>query len=388
MFSRRLPAESAPNDWSLARERRRLLGARTYDLTDQNPTRQGLSDATPALEALVDSGNARYAPDPRGLASARESVAAYYAGRGLVLDPADLVLCSGTSEAYSHLFRMLCDPGDQVLGPAPGYPLFAPLAALDALELGSYPLMFDERWRPDLTALEAAFTPRTRAVIVVQPNHPTGSCFDAREAAALDALCARRDIAVIADEVFGDSLWRREPVGAAPSLLGPREAATFVLQGLSKLCGLPQLKLSWVALAGPEPLRRRAGGALEWIADAYLSVGTPVQRALPRLLESRHAFRARVLDRIDSNRAMLTAALGTSGARMLPAEGGWSATVRLPDGVAAEALALALLEHDVVVHPGHFYDFDDDAHLVLSLIVASEEMAEGAARLAARVGER
>ena len=388
VFSRRLPAEFSPNDWSRTLERRKQLGARVLDLTDQNPTRLGLGDDPGVREALADAGGPGYDPVACGLPEAREAVAGYYAGRGLRVDPADLVLCSGTSEAYSQLFRMVCDPGDGVLAPAPGYPLFGPLAALDALELTSYPLMPDEHWRPDLAALEAALDERTRVVITVQPNHPTGSCFDVGEAAALDALCARRGVAVISDEVFGDFLWGREPVGARPSLLGEREAATFALQGLSKLCGLPQLKLSWIAIAGPDALRSRARESLEWIADAYLTVGTPVQRALPRLLESRHGFRERVLERVAANRAALDAALGTCGARALPGEGGWSAVVRLPQGVEAEALALAMLERDVVVHPGHFYDFDDDAHLVLSLIVAPAVMAGGAARLAATVRER
>ena len=387
MFSRRVPAEFAPNDWSLVLERRRSRGARVIDLTDQNPTRLGLGDADGALAAPGDPRDARYEPAARGLPEAREAIAAYYAGRGLGVDPADLVLCSGTSEAYSHLFRMLCDPGDRVLVPAPGYPLFGPLAALDAIELARYPLVSGERWRPDLKALESAMDERTRAVITVQPNHPTGSCFDTREAEALDALCARRGVAVISDEVFGDFLWRGGPVGEHASLLGPRETVTFALQGLSKLCGLPQLKLSWIAIAGPAVLRARAGEALDWITDAYLSVGTPVQRALPRLLDTRHAFRERVLERVGANRVTLEAALGTCGARVLPAEGGWSAVVRLPEGVEAETLALSLIERDVVVHPGHFYDFDDDAHLVLSLIVSPADMAEGAARLAATVRE-
>jgi alanine-synthesizing transaminase len=390
VLSRRLPQDTAPNEWTRALERRRESGARLFDLTDQNPTRQGLCDAAPALAALADPRAARYQPEARGLRSAREAVAGYYAGRGLGVEPDDIVLTSGTSEAYSHLFRVLCDPGDQVLVPSPGYPLLGPLAALDAVELAPYPLVLADRWRPDLPALERAIGPRTRAVVVVQPNHPTGSCLDEAEIAALDALCAANDVAVIADEVFGDFLWAGEAsaAGPAPSLLGERRSPTFVLQGLSKLCGLPQLKLSWVALAGPAAARARARTALEWVADAYLSVGTPVQLALPALLEARHAFRARVLERVRANRDALVAALGACGARLLPAAGGWTTVVRLPEGVDAEALAIALLARDVVAHPGHFYDFEDDAHLVLSLIVQPEAFVEGAARIAAAVRER
>ncbi len=261
VFSRRVPAEAEPNAWTLAFERRRAAGARWIDLTQQNPTRVGLTTAGEAERAaLADARAARYDPDPRGLPEARAAIAAYYAGRGL---------------AVSHLFRLLSDPGDRVLVPAPGYPLLAPLAALDGVEPVSYPLLEGRGWRPDLAALERALGPGTRAVVVIQPNHPTGSRLDAAELETLDAACAARGVAVISDEVFGDFLWTAEgqPPGPEPSLLGPRRAATFVLQGLSKLCGLPQLKLSWIALAGPAESRRRARAGLEWIADAYLSVG-------------------------------------------------------------------------------------------------------------------
>ena len=195
-------------------------------------------------------------------------------------------------------------------------------------------------------------------------------------------------MAVIADEVFGDFVWAATaPLGRSPSLLGSRAAPTIALHGLSKLCGLPQLKLSWIALAGPLAERDRTRAALEWIGDAYLTVGGPVQLALPRVLDARHAFRDRVLARIGENRATLAAALEPRDAKPLPAEGGWSAVIRLPEGVHAERLALALLDRDVVVHPGHFYDFDDDAHLVLSLIVEPARLHEGVARIAAAVGE-
>jgi hypothetical protein len=285
--------------------------------------------------------------------------------------------------------RVLCEPGDRILTLAPSYPLFAPLAALEGVETASVPLEFDGRWRLDLDALERVFTPRTRAIVLVQPNHPTGSWLGAGERAALEARCAARGIAIVSDEVFGD--FTGTPGDAPtcePSLLAePRAVPAFVLHGLSKLCGMPQLKLSWIALAGPADLCARARAGLEWIADAFLSVGTPVQRALPRLLEARHAFRRRVFERTHANRDALARALTTCGSEALPADGGWVAVLRLPERVSAEALAVRLIDRDVVVHPGHFYDFDDDRHVVISLLPQTDAFARGAERIAEAVAE-
>jgi len=391
--SSRVPRDAEPNAWTLALERRRAHhaargGARDIaplvDLTEQNPTRVGLgaldADARAALAAALEE---RYEPDPRGLAIAREAIAAYYAMRDLDVDPGDLVLASGTSEAFTHVLRLLCEPGDQVVTLAPGYPLFAPLAALEAVGTARVPFHFDGRWRLDLDAVDRVATARTRALVVVQPNHPTGSYLAADECAALEARCATRGIALISDEVFGDFLGTPAGTpGREPSLLGPRAVPTFVLHGLSKLCGMPQLKLSWIALAGPAAGRARARAGLEWIADAFLSVNTPVQRALPRLLEARHAFRHRTLERTRANRDALAGALHGGDAEVLPAEGGWVALVRLPERVSAEALAVALLDRDVVVHPGHFYDVDDDRHLVVSLLPEPAAFVRGAERIA------
>jgi alanine-synthesizing transaminase len=386
MTSRRVPGAAPPNAWSLALDARRRAGAPLVDLTDQNPTRAGLTDpGAAAWGALADPGGVRYEPDPRGLASARVAVAATYAQRGLAVDPGDLVLTASTSEAYAHLFRMLCDPGDTVLVPAPGYPLFEPLARLESVRLGLLPLREEGRWRIDFDALDATLGPRVRAIVLVQPNHPTGSCLAREELAALEHRCAARGIALIADEVFGEFLWREagRPPGPEPSLLaGECLAPTFVLQGLSKLCGLPQLKLSWIALAGPEAPRAEARAALEWIGDAFLSVGTPVQLALPALLATRHAFRDRVLARVLGNREALARALAATPARLTPADGGWTAMIRLPDGTDGEHLSLALLERDVVTHPSHFYDEPDDAYLVVSLIGEPTSFASAAKRIA------
>ncbi|MBI1798527.1 MAG: pyridoxal phosphate-dependent aminotransferase, partial [Candidatus Eisenbacteria bacterium] len=260
------------------RSQLRASGEATVDLTEANPARVGLGGpgvaGSAALAAAAAAGT--YDPDPRGLTDARRAIAAYYASRGLDADPDQLILTAGTSEAYAHLFRLLLDPGQSVLAPSPSYPLFGPIAALEGVTVRPWPLAWDGRWHFDGSALERAFEAGTRAVIVVQPNHPTGTCLDAREIAALERSCERHGAAIIADEVFGDFAWDgREP--GLPSLVGERRVPTFVLSGLSKVCGLPQMKLGWIAINGPAALRAQAVERLEWIADTYLSVGTPVQ---------------------------------------------------------------------------------------------------------------
>jgi aspartate/methionine/tyrosine aminotransferase len=303
MPSRRLPPTFEPNPWSRRLEEHRASGAALLDLTEANPTRTGLMALGPAERAaLADPRGAAYEPDPRGLEAAREAIAAYHASRGAAVDPDRIVLTSGTSEAYAHLFRLAADPGERILVPRPSYPLFEPIAALEGVAVRDYRLEYDGRWRIDLDQLETAIDAATRALVVVQPNHPTGSCPDAGEREQLKALCARHDLMLISDEVFGDHGWDGTPL---PTLAAAGPATTFVLGGLSKACGLPQLKLSWIAAAGPERSVAEALAALEWIADLFLSVSTPVQVALPRLLGARDAFQSRARARIAANRARL-----------------------------------------------------------------------------------
>jgi hypothetical protein len=368
MLSKRIPASHEPNAWAAALASRRAAGGAVLDLAEFDPTRTGLGGAdTEVLSALADPRGARHSPDPRGLRGAREAVAAYYAGRGLAVDPDALVLTTGTSESYAHLFRLLCDPGDRVLVPAPSYPLFEPLADLESVRLGRYRLAYDGRWHLDLDSLARA-APGARAVVLVQPNHPTGTCLDGAEWAEVERMCLEHDLSIVSDEVFGDFAWDGRASGL-PSATAVREAPAFVLSGLSKVCGLPQLKLGWIALAGARHRAERARG-LEWIADLFLSVGTPVQHALPRLFVAGEAFRGRALARIAANRTRLAQAVARAPSLgVLRADGGWVAVLRVPDRRSDEEWALALLARGVVVHPGHFYDFDRDGHLVVSLIV-------------------
>jgi aspartate/methionine/tyrosine aminotransferase len=375
MPSRRVPRTLEPNPWSRALDRARATGRDLADLTDADPIRVGLARLGPAERtALAEATSACHAPDPSGLLSAREAIACYYAERGVSVDPRDLVLTTGTSEAYAHLFRLLCDPGDVVLVPAPGYPLFEPIAAMEGVRTAPYRLAFDGRWHIDLGSIERAAA-NARALVLVQPNHPTGTVPDAAELAAVARICREHDLAILSDEVFGDFAWDGRAGGFA-SALTAFESPVFVTSGLSKTCGMPQLKLGWIGLGGsPGRDERREG--LRWISDLYLSVGAPVQHALPSLLAAGGPFRRRTLERIARNRESIARACAGSAVSMLPAEGGWAAVLRVPASQSDEAWSLALLERAVVVHPGHFYDFDADGHLVVSLIVEPDTFARG-----------
>ena len=382
MLSRRVPHDFAPNAWSLLLEERRAAGELLLDLAETNPTRVGLGGAGPAeLAALAQAEGARYEPDPRGSLAAREAVAVYHADRGAAVAPGHIVLTASTSEAYAHLFRLLADPGGAFLVPSPSYPLFEPLAALEGVSLRPYRLAYDGAWHLELDSLEEAFAADVRGVIVVQPNHPTGSCLDEQERARIETLCERHGAAVISDEVFGDFPRPGRPA-PLPSLAGGARVPTFVLSGLSKVCGMPQMKLGWIVAGGPPAARDEALRGLEWIADLFLSVSTPVQVALPTLLAARGRFQARVRERLAQNLGRL----GELAARrpelqVLPAQGGWAAVLRVPRLRSEDEWTLGLLERGVVVHPGHFYDFSGEGYLVLSLIPEPAVFDEGIGRI-------
>ncbi len=374
MLSNRVPRDITPNRWALRLAELRAAGRPLIDLTEANPTRVGLSGVSEReMAALADPVGTVYEPAPRGMRSAREAVAGYYAARALAVDPEHIVLTSSTSEAYAHLFRLLMDPGQRVLVPAPSYPLFEPLARTEGVETVVWRLAWDGRWHVDLDSVERGFAAGARALIVVQPNHPTGTCLAPEELAAIETLCARAGASLISDEVFGDFAWPgRAPL---PSLIGARRVPTFVLSGLSKVCGMPQLKLGWIALAGPEREREDALRGLEWISDLFLSVATPVQYALPRLLEARHEFQARTRRRIEANLERVGRFIARRPEIMrLEGDGGWIAILRVPARRSGEEWALELLGRGVIAHPGHFYDVEGEAHLVVSLIVEEDAM--------------
>lgn len=384
MFSERAMFDLRENRLSARLARRRAVGRGFLDLTESNPTRAGLACPQDLLALLAGDEARRYEPVPFGLPSAREAVAADFARRGFPVGADRVVLTASTSEAYAFLFKLLCDPGDEVLVPRPGYPLFDFLARLESVRIGSYPCAHDGEWRVDLPALRDALGPRTRAVVVVNPGNPTGALLGADERVALLELCAERGLAVVSDEVFADFAFRDDP-SRAPSLAADGPALAFSLGGLSKSCGLPQLKLAWTAVTGPPALVRGALARLEVVADTYLSVSTPVQAALPGILARREELAAPIRGRVRANLETLRRALAPgSPATLLEPEGGWSAVLRVPATVPEEERVLRLLdERDVLVHPGYFFDFPREAYLVLSLLSRPEDFAEGVSRVLA-----
>jgi len=380
MFASRTGWALAPNRFSAALERHRASGREALDLTESNPTRCGFAYDPSLLAALGDGRGLAYDPHPKGLCVAREAICGYYRQRSAEVDPEQVILTASTSEGYSFLFRLLCDPGDEVLVPAPSYPLFEFLASIQDVKLVSYPLIYDHGWQIDLHGLSEALAPRTRAILVVHPNNPTGSFVKPAEMDVLDALCRERQVALVADEVFLDYV--HDGV-ARPSFASPRQALTFTLSGISKICALPQMKLAWIVAGGAPELAREAIARLEVIADTYLSVGTPVQLALPEFLARREGIQRQVKERVAANLSKLDRQLALQeSVRRLDVEGGWYAVVRVPVTRSDEDLAIELLErHSVIVHPGHFYDFPDEGYLVVSLITPAEVFGGGIERV-------
>ena len=349
------------------------------DLTQSNPTACGfVYDAAAILGGLSDARALVYDPDPRGMRSAREAVAGYYAEHGAGAVYADaVVLTTSTSEGYGYLFRLLCDAGDEVLVAQPSYPLFDFLADLEDVRLVPYPLFYDFGWWIDFAGLERRIGPRTRAIVLVHPNNPTGHATGAAERARLEEICQRHGLALIVDEVFLDY-----PLGCHGELrsfaVGPHPVLTFVLSGMSKIAGLPQMKVGWVASFGPEAERVEALGRLEVIADTFLSMNAPVQWALPGWLAERGTIQAQIRERVRGNLATAR----TAGLEVLEVEAGWSAVLRLAQRGPAGDLALEVLRAvGVVLHPGSFYGMSEGGRVVVSLIGPAAEFAEGVRRL-------
>jgi alanine-synthesizing transaminase len=381
MFAERTNWNLAGNRLSEALARHRAGGKRLLDLTASNPTECGFAyDNETILAALQNPAALRYEPNPKGLESARLAVKLYYSARGVAISVKDIVLTTSTSEAYSFVFRLLCNPGDELLIPAPSYPLCGCLADIQDVKLVRYPLVYDHGWQIDFHSLQQAITPRTRGVIAVNPNNPTGHFVKEKELAKLNELCAARGMALIADEVFLDfALSDARRVTFA----GNTGALTFAMSGLSKIAGLPQMKMAWVVASGPSELKRQAMERLEVIADTYLSPNAPVQLATPVFLAQRHGFQRQLLARVGRNLAELDRQLAVREAcSRLEVEGGWYAVVRAPATRSDEELAIELLAREgVYVYPGHFFDFATEGYLVLSLIAREEEFAEGVRRV-------
>jgi aspartate/methionine/tyrosine aminotransferase len=381
MFASRTNWNLKTNRLADALGRHRSSGRKLLDLSVSNPTECGFRYDAPAIvRALCNPASMHYTPDPQGLVSARRAVCAYYAERGGRVAPQDLILAVSTSEAYSFIFRLLCNPDDELLIPTPSYPLFDFLAEVNDVRLTRYPLFYDHGWHIDLHALERAITPRTRGIVVVHPNNPTGHYAKPNEIAQLTRVCSERQMAILADEVFLDF-----PLSGAvqPSFANNPDALTFTLSGVSKISGLPQMKLAWLAVSGPAKLKREAQERLELIADTYLSMNAPIQLAAPALLEQRTGFQRQLMTRVRTNLTELDSQLARQrNVTRLEIEGGWYAVLRVPVTRSDEDLAIDLLEkHDVYVHPGHFYEFPGDGYLVVSLIAREQEFAEGVRRI-------
>lgn len=388
MFSTRVPSDRRPNAFARALDAARARGP-LIDLTVSNPTRVGIPYPPDLLAPLADRASLTYTPTPFGLADARQAIAEDYASRGVVATPDRIVLTASTSEAYSLLFKLLCVPGEStVLTPVPSYPLFDHLARLDGVEQRTYALEYQGAWAVDLDTLDRAWTSEIRALLAVSPNNPTGSTLRPREMDELSRRCAERGAALILDEVFCDyPLAGSGPSSPAGDPLAASRCLLFRLGGLSKSAGLPQLKLSWIAVSGPEHLVKEALDRLELICDTYLSVATPVQIATRSLLAAAKPVQQAIRDRIRRNLDALDRAVQTAGvAARLAADGGWSAVLRIPATEPEESFVLGLLERDrVVLHPGYFFDFPREAYLVLSLLPHPDEFDRGVALLMERV---
>jgi hypothetical protein len=385
-FARRSNWPLHRNALTVALEDLRHRKIEVLDLTESNPTRCGFSYLLDGMMAsLADQENASYRPSARGHLQAREAICRDYREKGFDVSPERVFLTASTSEAYSYLFRLLANPSDQVLFPRPSYPLFAFLGDLNDCLMDTYPVRYDGQWKMDLAAITAAMRQDTKALVLVNPNNPTGSFVRRDELDKLNALCRQRNAALICDEVFADFTLGRDE--RCLSLVDNAEALTFVLGGISKTLGLPQMKLSWIVMNGPDELVQRAGSRLEIIADTYLSVNTPVQNALPEWLSRRKRIQTEIGRRIRKNHDFLGQAVqNTDGCELLKAEGGWYAVIRIPDRYSEEEWALSFLEKDhVFVHPGYFFDFETEAYMVVSLLPADNIFQDGIARVLDRI---
>jgi alanine-synthesizing transaminase len=382
MFSKRTDWKLTPNRFTQAQAELRAAGREVLDLSLSNPTRAGLHYEEAILQALSAREAMDYDPQPKGLLSARQAVARYYrdAHEIFEVDPESVILTTSTSEGYSYVFRLLCNTDDEILVPKPSYPLFEFLADLHDVKLVSYPLLYDQGWQIDFPSLYKAVNHRTRAVVVVHPNNPTGSYVRPTEVEDLNRFCAEYGLALIVDEVFLDYA---HDGAARASLVANSAALTFTLSGLSKIAGLPQMKVAWMVTSGPVEKKQEATARLEVIADTYLSMNAPVQLAMPVLLEQRKSIQPLLLDRVRANLQELDRQLERQKAcERLSVEGGWYVVLRVPALQSDEDLAIDLLRKvAVLVHPGHFYDFSSDGYLVLSLITPAKDFREGVGRI-------
>ena len=386
MFSSRFHWDTQTNRLTQALEAKRAAGASVLDLTESNPTHAGLHYPDEIVQCFANPAMMAYEPAPAGTPAARGAVRKYYAERGHDVPVERILLTASTSEAYGYLFKLLCDPSDEILVPQPSYPLFEYLANMESVKVRQYPLVYHGGWGIDLQALEGMVEDKTRAIVLVNPNNPTGSYVKRDELHMMAALCMRRGIALISDEVFADYALTEDRERVI-TLAGVEACLAFSMSGLSKVAGLPQMKLGWIVVNGPTELRAQAWDKLEWIADTYLSVGTPVQCAAAHLMKAGDEIQRQIRHRSAENLTFARMVLAGSAANILHVEGGWYITLQVPRTRSEEEWTLKLLEDaNVLVQPGYFYEFGSEAFLVVSLLTAPEIFREGLGRLLRLVG--
>jgi aspartate/methionine/tyrosine aminotransferase len=389
MFSSRTDWNTTPNRLSGLAAEKRLRGESITDLTESNPTKCEFSYPTEEiLSALTEPSIVSYQPEPRGLLSARKAIAEYYAVHGIAITPEQIILTSSTSEAYSFLFKLLCNVGDEVVVPQPSYPLFEYLCQLNDITLRQYRLAYDGEWHIDFASLQAQFSDRTRAIVLVHPNNPTGSYLKQNEFDQICSLASEHHSSLIADEVFGP--YDMSPdVHCANILTSQSFVPLFSLNGISKLLGLPQLKLSWIVVDGNLQQRDEALNRLDIIADTFLSVNTPVQVALPKLLRCSSDIGNKIRLRIQMNYRLLQKVFADSSTSVLRVEGGWYAVLQLPQKYSDDNWAEEILTHqNILVQPGHFFDMEQKSCIVISLLSVSDLFDDAILRLQRFIEEK
>ncbi len=387
MFSSRTHWHNDPNNLAKALERLRAEAVNILDLTISNPTEAGFEyPATGILHSLSHSASLHYQPKPFGLWTAREAIAGYYSKKNIIVDPDEILLTSSSSEAYAFLFTLLCEAGDEILIPNPTYPLFEFLAQLQNVQVRPYHLRYDGEWHIDIDSLREALTPLTKAIVIVNPHNPTGMFLKKYELELVNEVAGQNNLALIVDEVFLDYAWDDESarVGSTSS---NADALTFTLNGISKSCGLPQMKLSWIVVSGKNELKHEALKRLEIIADTFLSVNTPVQLALPQMLKFGEMIRRQISERVAQNLLFLKSSLQSSSPlSLLDSEGGWYAILKIPATKTEEEWALQLLDEAAVyVFPGYFFDFQEGNYLVVSLLTSPENFRKGIEEIVRRI---
>jgi alanine-synthesizing transaminase len=381
MFSFRTDWNLTPNALSQLLLEKRARGDQILDLTESNPTRCGFTYDAGFLQKLTSDRSLRYEPDPHGLRTAREGIAEYYHRRGTPIDPSTIFLTASTSEAYAHVFKLLCNPGESVLVPKPSYPLFDYLCALNDVDIRYYRLRYDDEWCMDLDSIRDGIDPSTRAILLVHPNNPTGSYIKHEEKKVVVDLAQRHNLALIVDEVFG-AFPLADKEKRAESFASEHGCLVFTLNGISKLLGMPQMKLAWITVSGESAVVHNAVNRLEIICDTYLSTGTPVQHALPFWLNDSQHVTEQIKKRIKANYHALHSLTSQSSLSPLRAEGGWNVIMRFPRILSDEAWAIRILkECNVLLHPGHFFEIDQEACLVASLLPEERTFSEGIGKI-------